>query len=598
MRKTLLLSMLMVLLSTLSTFGKTGEDPVVDNRESFNIVFLSTDTSVCQSKTVEVKEGSSLNIHQVLYLKNGYELERWESKKGLTLDNISQNDTIIAYFKLIPTYDIVVISSDTTMGTVSGSGTYLEEEKVYLNYNAKDGYIFDYWYSLIDSTRFGDRIWAYRNDTVVGKFIEASAPRDTMSGVKEFSIVVLSADTTQGIVWEISEKIKKGQPIDLYAKANYGYALDYWKSVNGFPIDTVVGNDTIYAYFRELPKYTITVVSEDTTKGVVVSGGGIYAEGKFITSERPLVLLHEGQNVLIVNSNDGYKFDYWKTNMGEMEDLWDYMVTGNDTIVAYFRKDTTPSDPVIDFPQARLYVWVERLSRVDFYGNMLQGMKFSDEDDAYDSLVITNKKTGITDTISGYDDYYLTLGDTISFFIITKDDFKSDSVYTVTYTDPSQKTIYENISLYNKARKIELTEAEGDSFNVNIVYKRKLYNSSIVVKEEWEGNGRYAKGDTIYVVYDGIFLATNIDENVEYFELPKEMKFVVNNDIDILFFSFADQYLIDVDQITAEIVEDAYVNVYTINGHLLKQHVLKEEALDGLRKGLYIVGGKKVYVKN
>lgn len=599
MKKTMLLSMLMVLLSTLSTFGKTGEDPVVDNRESFSIVFLSTDTSVCESKTVEVKEGSSLNIHQVLYIKNGYELERWESKKGLTLDNISQNDTIIAYFKLIPTYDIVVISSDTTMGTVSGSGTYLEEEKVYLNYKAKDGYIFDYWYSLIDSTRFGDRIWAYRNDTVVGKFIEESAPRDTMSGVKEFSIVVLSADTTQGIVWEISEKIKKGQPIDLTAKPNYGYEFDHWESVNGFSIDTVVGNDTIYAYFRELPKYTITVVSEDTTKGVVVSGGGIYAEGKFITSERPLILLHEGQKVLIVNSNDGYKFDYWKTNMGEMEDLWDYMVTGNDTIVAYFRKDTTPSDPVIDSPQARLYVWVERLSRVDFYGNMLQGMKFSDEDDAYDSLVITNKKTGITDTISGYDDYYLTLGDTISFFIITKDDFKSDSVYTVTYTDPSQKTIYENISLYNKARKIELTEAEGDSFNVNIVYTCKLYNSSIVVTEEWEGNGRYAKGDTIIVVYDGIFLATNIDENVEFYELPREMKFVVNNDIDILFYSLQDNYLIDVDQITAEneTFEDAYVNVYTINGYLLKHHVLRENALDGLSNGLYIVGSKKVYLK-
>lgn len=597
MRKTLLLSMLMIL-STLFSFAKTGDDPVIE-KETYELVVIPADTSMGYFNVEKVYPGADVNIYSIAKPKLGYELERWESKKGLTLDNISQNDTIIAYFKLIPTYDIVVISSDTTMGTVSGSGTYLEEEKVYLNYKAKDGYILDYWYSLIDSTRFDDRIWAYRNDTVVGKFIEASAPRDTMSGVKEFSIVVLSSDTTQGTVWKIYKKIKKGQPIDLTAKPNYGYEFDHWESVNSFPIDTVVGNDTIYAYFRELPKYTITVVSEDTTKGVVVSGGGIYAEGKFITSERPLVLLHEGQNVLIVNSNDGYKFDYWKTNMGEMEDLWDYMVTGNDTIVAYFRKDTTPSDPVIDFPQARLYVWVERLSRVDFYGNMLQGMKFTDEDDVYDSLVITNKKTGITDTISIYDDYYLTLGDTISFFIITKDDFKSDSVYTVTYTDPSQKTIYENISLYNKARKIELTEAEGDSFNVNIVYMRKLYNSSIVVKKEWEGNGRYAKGDTIYVVSDGIFLATNIDEDVEFYELPREMKFVVNNDIDILFYSLEDNYLIDVDQITAEneTFEDAYVNVYTINGHLLKHHVLRENALDGLSNGLYIVGSKKVYLK-
>ena len=71
----------------------------------------------------------------------------------------------------------------------------------------------------------------------------------------------------------------------------------------------------------------------------------------------------------------------------------------------------------------------------------------------------------------------------------------------------------------------------------------------------------------------------------------------MKNDINI---TFLQDYPIGVDQVVAEKKTDVdpFVNVYTINGQLLKHHVLREEALDGLRKGLYIVGRKKVYVKD
>ena len=39
---------------------------------------------------------------------------------------------------------------------------------------------------------------------------------------------------------------------------------------------------------------------------------------------------------------------------------------------------------------------------------------------------------------------------------------------------------------------------------------------------------------------------------------------------------------------------DATVNVYTIDGVCVKSGVKSSEALDGLRKGIYIVNGKKV----
>lgn len=585
MRKTLLLSMLMVLLSTLSIFGKTGEDPVVDNRESFNIVFLSTDTSVCHSKTVEVKEGSSLNIHQVLYIKNGYELERWESKKGLTLDKISQNDTIIAYFKLIPTYNIVVISSDTTMGTVSGSGTYLEEEKVYLNYNAKDGYILDYWYSLIDSTRFGDRIWAYRNDTVVGKFIEASAPRDTTFGMKQFNVVVLSADTTQGSVYVLPNKLRKGQPIDLIAYPNYGYAFDYWKSVNNLPLDHASGNDTIIAYFKELPKYHIVFRPNDTLKGFAHGGEGLYVEGSIMQSNWEL---YPQERPLIYGAFSGFHLSYWETNMGNLKTLNDYLVTKDDTITVHFEQDT--------IPVGCLNIYLERPDTVEFYGNIAFGYNHN-FDRFTDTLFVTNKSTGKTDVfpIELQDKYQMNFGDTILLSVKTSDDYVCDSVFTLVFDDSTRRAIHKIIELSRPTQIIELENAEGDSFNVNISF---VCIDHYLKGYEWDGNGVYAKGDTIHVYNEYYYYELDNDafSNRFYRISDQEISIVVTNNIDLtLFFDFP----IGVDQVVAnKPVEDPYVNVYSIKGCLLKQHVLRENALDGLRKGLYIVGGKKVYVKN
>ena len=42
---------------------------------------------------------------------------------------------------------------------------------------------------------------------------------------------------------------------------------------------------------------------------------------------------------------------------------------------------------------------------------------------------------------------------------------------------------------------------------------------------------------------------------------------------------------------------DGPVDVYTIQGTIVKRQVERSQALEGLSRGLYIVGGKKVLVK-
>ena len=107
MSKKLLLSMLLVFLTTLASFGKTGDDPI--NLDTFEIVVLPADTSMGEPNVVQAEKGQDLDINWISRPKHGYEVDHWVSKKGLTLYNISDDDTIIVYFKKMQMYTITVI---------------------------------------------------------------------------------------------------------------------------------------------------------------------------------------------------------------------------------------------------------------------------------------------------------------------------------------------------------------------------------------------------------------------------------------------------------------------------------------------------------
>ena len=97
-----------------------------------------------------------------------------------------------------------------------------------------------------------------------------------------------------------------------------------------------------------------------------------------------------------------------------------------------------------------------------------------------------------------------------------------------------------------------------------------------------------------YVTYDGIHLTTSstvinglsgyINPTlVEPQEGETDLQIVINGKIDAIK--------------TVETVKNTIVNVYTIDGKLVKRNVKTSEATKGLKKGLYIVGKKKIAVK-
>lgn len=613
MKKKLLLSVLLTIVSTLTSFGKEGLDPV-DESKYYELVVVPADTTMGDTSYVRLPEGASVTEGSLGLLKLGYEFDHWESKHGVNLDSINMNDTIIAYFKKLEEFPVVIISSDTTKGTVTADPIYYDYEKIYLHPEPKEGYKFAYWYRLSDTTKKNSGTTLFieePNDTIICTFLKNPDYEEDVIGHKYYKFVILTSDSTKGTVDPIVDLVCDGSRIPLSAKPNRGYKLDHWESVNGYLLDYAFGNDTIYAYFDTLPSYDIVAVSNDTSMGLFY-GNEIFYEGEKLPQS--ILVGDVFLTIPYVKIKDGYRLAYYvsKSKGDTIQNInTDYKVTCNDTIVAYFEKYTTPDlgndtlpayggdDPILDTPYAYLNVNIRRINRLDFYGNLLIESEVSVcRGSGNDSIVITNKTTGKNDTISATDrNYKIAFGDTVSFTIITSDDFQSDSVYTIAYTDSSKKYLYETVCLYKQIQKMELEEAEGDSFDVNITYIAYNYNESGSNIKKWEGNGRYAKGTTINVEHDH-FLVTNLDEDVIY-ELPEEMKFVVNNNIELTFISDPNRYLSDVKQIVTEkeSVVDPYVNVYSINGYLIKQHVLREEALVGLNKGIYIVGRDKVYVR-
>ena len=80
------------------------------------------------------------------------------------------------------------------------------------------------------------------------------------------------------------------------------------------------------------------------------------------------------------------------------------------------------------------------------------------------------------------------------------------------------------------------------------------------------------------------------------FYLKDTLKIVVNNDININFYQPDSQQ--GVKNTAAAQETDALVNVYTTSGRLLKARTKMSEALNGLEKGLYVVGRKLVRIKD
>ena len=165
------------------------------------------------------------------------------------------------------------------------------------------------------------------------------------------------------------------------------------------------------------------------------------------------------------------------------------------------------------------------------------------------------------------------------------------------YTDLSAVQLKD----YEKITSIEQTDrmaGEVDGSYAQGLFRQKYFDNNLLTVGE----------STDYVAYQGGYLVrmdnkSFIDPFRMYMYMPKQAT-SSNAKVRIQFMSLFDDEEVVTDVIDAVMTEDGTlendvpVDVFDLNGRLLKKQILRSEALDGLDAGVYIINGKKVYKKN
>ena len=620
MKKTLLLSVLMS--SALSSaYAGDGfvEFPEWDTTGFVNEVVLKANHDWCRAHTVV--EAGPLNYGNKY--KDSIEITAtsdlpcvlftgWSDgvKAQTRFFSGSGTDTLTAYFESAPKTTHTITPADETMGDayaqfgdkgekLRGQFEYDPEnhlhasEPLILKAIAKSGYKFSHWE---DGSTNSERVIHPGDDMECGQSYEFKAYFEERKHI----IVILSSDTTIGTVWGKTKEgevftvgfLPEGTGFTFQYKTIPDYTIDYMestyydKSLGSITNYSVVGNDTITVHFKKADYHNIVILSSDTTIG---TAWGKTKEGEVFTEE----LLLEGTDILFqYNTIPGYTLDYVES--AAYDTISDYNVIGDDTITVHFKKA---------YEYFSMNFW-ER-DELKLYGKSLYDKSYwrSIEDMNRDSIIVTNKATGETHAYPKNAKIPIWLNDT---FLVkampTTDGYKSDSVVTLTYDNYFKN---DGLYIYKTIAEIGTETAEGDSFNVNIYFYNEwdedtFESDSKNATNYWEGNGRYAKGDTILFFYHSNNYNTSYIYEDDYafheFYLKDTLKIVVNNDININFYQPGSQQ--GVKNTAAAQETDALVNVYTTSGRLLKARTKMSEALNGLEKGLYVVGRKLVRIKD
>ena len=245
--------------------------------------------------------------------KSGYRFVKWSD--GSTANpytfKATKNVTLTATFEKIPptTYTITATSANTSMGSVSGGGTYEEGKTVTLTATPKSGYRFVKWSDGTTANPYTFK--ATKNVTLTATF--EKIPPTT------YTITATSANTSMGTV-SGGGTYEEGKTVTLTATPKSGYKFVKWSdgSTKNPYTFTATKNVTLTATFEAI-QYTISATSADASMGTV-SGGGTYKHGATVT--------------LTATPKSGYKFVKWSD--GTTKNPYTFTATKNVTLTANF----------------------------------------------------------------------------------------------------------------------------------------------------------------------------------------------------------------------------------------------------------------------
>ena len=217
---------------------------------------------------------------------------------------VTQDESFTAIF--IKRVNIDVLSDDETMGTTSGSGSYVVGETITISANPNEGYEFVRW---SDGSTESTRTITVAEDITYVAYFQPSA----------ILVTVISDNQDMGTVTGGGSYVK-GDIAVLTAVANEGYEFVRWSDGSTESTRTIiVAEEMTYVAYFQPSSFLVTVVSDNPDMGTVTGGGMFTYQSSTTITAKPL---------------NGYKFVGWSD--GDKQKSREITVTSDTTFVAYF----------------------------------------------------------------------------------------------------------------------------------------------------------------------------------------------------------------------------------------------------------------------
>ena len=281
----------------------------------FTAIFLSNHSTITvlnNNPTMGTVSGSGTYYYQNLAVISatpfsGHHFTFWND--GSTTNPrtvfVSQDSTFTANFA-VNIYAVTATSSNNTMGSVIGGGSYSYLTSVELSATAFYGYHFVQW---SDGNTSNPRIFQVTSDT---SFTAIFVPNT-------YTVDITSNDTNMGLAYG-GGSYNYGATANLSASAFYGYHFVQWSDGNtDNPRSFIVSANTSLTAQFAINTYTLTVLSNNNTMGTV-SGSGTYT--------------HNTPVNISAQANYGYHFVQW--NDGDTSNPRLITMTNNATYTAQF----------------------------------------------------------------------------------------------------------------------------------------------------------------------------------------------------------------------------------------------------------------------
>ena len=286
------------------------------------------------------------------------------------------------------TYTITAVSSNSTMGTVTGGGTYPAGTTVQLVATAYQGYEFVNWQD--GNTSNPRTITVTENATYTANFQSTAAPN--------YTITAISANNAMGTVTG-GGTYPAGTTVQLIANPAANHHFVSWNDGNTSNprTITVTGNATYIATFA-IDQYQIDVLSGNDAMGTT-TGSGTYDYGSVIQIQ--------------ANPYAGYEFVNWQD--GNTDNPRSITVLGNMTYVATFQPEVGINDN--DLSAVNVYSFDNQIVVCHAEGENIEIYDMLGKRIAYDAI---NTQEQRIFTISAKGIYLVRVGDTFFKKVVVK----------------------------------------------------------------------------------------------------------------------------------------------------------------------------------